>query len=35
LPLSAEDKAKIFEGNARRVYGRLPGTIQKQFARTL
>jgi 4-oxalmesaconate hydratase len=29
LPLSADDKAKIFEGNARRVYGRLSGTIEK------
>ena len=32
LPLSAEEKAKIFEGNARRVYGRLSRTIEKQFA---
>ena len=27
LPLSASDKAKIFEGNARRVYGRLSAVI--------
>jgi 4-oxalmesaconate hydratase len=33
LPLSAEEKAKIFEGNARRVYGRLSGIIEKQSAR--
>src|SRR5215469_5830300 len=33
LPLSAADKAKIFEGNARRVYGRLSATIEKQSAR--
>jgi 4-oxalmesaconate hydratase len=32
LPLSAEDKGKIFEGNARRVYGRLSSMIEKQFA---
>ena len=32
LPLSAADKAKIFEGNARRVYGRLSAVIEKQAA---
>ena len=32
LPLSAQDKAKIFEGNARRVYGRLSRTMEKQAA---
>jgi 4-oxalmesaconate hydratase len=32
LPLSPEDKAKIFEGNARRVYGRLSRKIQQQSA---
>jgi 4-oxalmesaconate hydratase len=30
LPLSAADKAKIFEGNARRVYGPLSTQIEKQ-----
>ena len=35
LALSAEDKAKIFEGNARRVYGRLSVTIEKQSARAV
>src|SRR6202022_4341307 len=29
LALSAEDKAKIFEGNARRVYGRLSSMIEQ------
>ena len=29
LPLSAADKAKIFEGNARRVYGRLSESDRK------
>jgi 4-oxalmesaconate hydratase len=29
LALSAEDKAKIFEGNARRVYGRLSRMIEQ------
>ena len=33
LPLSAADKAKILEGNARRVYGRLSAMIEKQSAR--
>ena len=33
LPLSAADKAKIFEGNARHVYGRLSAVIDKQSAR--
>ncbi len=28
LPLSAADKAKIFEGNARRVYSRLSRLIE-------
>src|SRR5215469_13285628 len=32
LPLSATDKAKIFEGNARRVYSRLSAQIAKQAA---
>jgi len=32
LPLAPADKAKIFEGNARRVYGRLSATIEKQAA---
>jgi 4-oxalmesaconate hydratase len=32
LPLSAADKAKIYEGNARRVYGRLSAQLDKQFA---
>ncbi len=32
LPLSAKDKAKIYEGNARRVYGRLSAQLDKQFA---
>jgi len=33
LALSTEDKAKIFEANARRVYGRLSRMIEKQSAR--
>ena len=32
LPLSDADKAKIYEGNARRVYGRLNAQLEKQFA---
>src|SRR5207249_6845988 len=32
LALSVEDKAKIFEGNARRVYGRLSRMIETQSA---
>jgi len=32
--LTAEDRARIFEGNARRVYGRLPMQIEKQFSTT-
>jgi 4-oxalmesaconate hydratase len=32
LALSTEDKAKIFETNARRVYGRLSRMIEKQSA---
>jgi len=32
LPLSAADKAKIYEGNARRVYGRLSAQLAKQLA---
>ncbi len=32
LPLSAADKAKIFEGNARRVFGRLTHQIERQSA---
>jgi 4-oxalmesaconate hydratase len=35
LALSAEDKAKIFEGNARRVYGCLSRMIEKQSARSV
>ncbi len=31
LALSAADKAKIYEGNARAVYGRLPAQLAKQF----
>src|SRR5215470_1120931 len=32
LPLAAQDKAKIFDGNARHVYGRLSRTIERQSA---
>jgi 4-oxalmesaconate hydratase len=32
LPLSAEAKATLFEGNAKRVYGRLATQLAKQFA---
>ena len=32
LPLSAADKDKIYQGNARRVYGRLNAQLEKQFA---
>jgi len=32
LSLSTEDKAKIYEGNARQVYGRLSAQLDKQFA---
>jgi len=32
LPLSPAEKARIFEGNARRVYGRLSQTIERQSA---
>jgi 4-oxalmesaconate hydratase len=32
LPLSAADKAKIFEGNARRVFSRLTQQIERQSA---
>ena len=32
LPLSAADKAKIYEGNARRVYGRLSAQLDRQIA---
>jgi hypothetical protein len=35
LPLSAADKAKIFEGNARRVFGRLSRQIERQFGETV
>jgi len=35
LPLSAADKAKIFEGNARRVYARLSRVIEKEAATAL
>src|SRR6202012_923362 len=34
LPLSAADKAKIFEGNARRVFGRLTAQIERQATGT-
>jgi len=30
LKMSAEDKAMIYEGNARRVYPRLDATLEKQ-----
>ena len=33
LPLSAADRAKIYEGNARRVYGRLSAQLDAQFAK--
>ena len=32
LPLAAEDRALIFEGNARRVYARLSAQLERQFA---
>jgi 4-oxalmesaconate hydratase len=32
LGLSAEDRTKIYEGNARRIYGRLSGQLAKQVA---
>jgi 4-oxalmesaconate hydratase len=32
LPLSPADKETIYEGNARRVYGRLSGQLARQFA---
>jgi 4-oxalmesaconate hydratase len=32
LPLSPDAKATIYEGNARRVYGRLSAQLAKQFA---
>jgi 4-oxalmesaconate hydratase len=32
VQMSAEDKRKIFEGNARRAYGRLNGAMKKQRA---
>jgi 4-oxalmesaconate hydratase len=32
LSLSAEDKAKIYKGNVRQVYGRLSAQLDKQFA---
>ena len=35
LPLSAADKAKIFEGNARRVYSRLSRAIEQQSAQAV
>jgi 4-oxalmesaconate hydratase len=31
LPLSPGDKAKLYEGNARRVYGRLTAQLTRQF----
>ena len=31
LPLAPADKAKIYEGNARRVYGRLSAQLARQF----
>jgi 4-oxalmesaconate hydratase len=33
LPLSAEDKAKIFEGNARRVFSRLVSQLEAQVGK--
>jgi 4-oxalmesaconate hydratase len=32
LPLSAEARATLFEGNAKRVYSRLAKQLEKQFA---
>jgi hypothetical protein len=32
VQLSAADKAKIFEGNARRVYGRLNAALKQRKA---
>ncbi len=32
LPLAAEDRALIYEGNARRAYGRLSAQLARQFA---
>jgi 4-oxalmesaconate hydratase len=32
LPFSADQKAKVYEGNARRVYSRLSAQLAKQFA---
>ena len=32
LPLAPGDKAKLYEGNARRVYGRLSAQLARQFA---
>jgi hypothetical protein len=32
LTLPPADKAKIYEGNARQVYGRLSAQLAKQFA---
>ena len=34
LPLSQADKRKIYEGNARQVYGRLSGQLTRQLAMT-
>ena len=31
LPLAPADKAKLYEGNARRVYGRLSAQLARQF----
>jgi 4-oxalmesaconate hydratase len=33
LPLSDEQRGRIYEGNARRVYGRLSSQLEKQFAK--
>ena len=32
LALAPDDKAKLYEGNARRVYGRLSSQLTRQFA---
>ena len=34
LPISNEDKTKIFEGNAKRIFSRLSGQIATQKAWT-
>jgi 4-oxalmesaconate hydratase len=32
LPFTATDKTKVYEGNARQVYGRLSAQLASQFA---